>query len=686
MPRSQRCPGLRRPTLAERSAPLLALALLAPLSCAPTPPAGPGVFVLGVDGMDPVILRRMIDEGRMPNLAQLATQGGFQALGTSNPPQSPVAWSNFVTGLDPGGHGVYDFLHRDPATYLPISSATPPPEEPGASLDLFGYYIPIGGGEVVNNRTGTPWWDSLHAAGVDVEVYRVPGNYPVTPSDARTLSGMGTVDMRGGYGVYTWFTDQAIDTKGLKGDIQLVTVEDYDLDGIGDTVKGSLKGAPDLFHLPPGQIPGDGDYLTAGVTVSIDPDEDVALIRVGDATAIVREGEWSDWMDVSFDALPAGAMPLAGAVRFYAKELRPAFKLYASPVNMSAEEPPQPISTPDDFAPDLAEAMGGTFYTQGMPEETNALRDGTFDDDDYQKQVALVQEDAEAMLDVALARYRPGDATFFYLSDIDLQCHMLWRHGDPKYAGAPAHPAYEPASAATHADDVEGYYQNVDRLVGEIAHGLPADTLFVVMSDHGFQPFTRKVHLNTWLRENGWLTLKDGKTEGHIAHGDVDWSKTKAYALGFNAVYLNLQGREAEGIVAPADADRVMADLTAQLTALTDPKDGTKAILRVDRGRDVYTGPRVAEAPDLVVGYDKGYGHSDESTLGEMPAVVFEDNTSKWSGNHLMAPEVVPGVILTNRPIAGQGHDLTDVTATLYAWYGLPPVEGMKGEPVLTRP
>ncbi|MFN7143896.1 MAG: alkaline phosphatase family protein, partial [Myxococcota bacterium] len=422
------------------------------------------------------------------------------------------------------------------------------------------------------------------------------------------------------------------------------------------------------------------------VTVSIDPEEDVALVRIGDATAIVREGEWSDWMDVSFDALPAGAMPLAGAVRFYAKELRPAFKLYASPVNMSAETPPQPITTPDDFAPDLAEAMGGTYYTQGMPEETNALRDGTFDDDDYQKQVALVQEDAEAMLDVALARYRPGDATFFYLSDIDLQCHMLWRHGDPKHADAPAHPAYEPASAATHADDVEGYYQNVDRLVGEIAHSLPADTLFLVMSDHGFQPFTRKVHLNTWLRENGWLTLKDGKTEGHIAHGDVDWSKTKAYALGFNAVYLNLQGREAEGIVAPADADAVMAELTAQLTALTDPKDGAKAILRVDRGRDVYSGPRLSEAPDLVVGYDKGYGHSDESTLGEMPAAVFEDNTSKWSGNHLMAPEVVPGVILANRPIAGQGHDLTDVTATLYAWYGLPPVEGMKGAPVLTRP
>ncbi|MDP2316846.1 MAG: alkaline phosphatase family protein [Pseudomonadota bacterium] len=662
--------------------------------CPGTPPslAGPGVFVLGVDGMDPTILARMMGEGRMPNFAKLAQAGAFQPLGTSNPPQSPVAWSNFVTGLDPGGHGIYDFVHRDPETYLPISSATPPPGDAGTSLDLFGFYLPIGGGDdIVNNRTGTPWWDALHDAGVDVEVYRVPGNYPPTPSDAKVLAGMGTVDMRGGYGQYTWYTDQAVESRAhLKGDIQLVTVEDYDLDGVADTVKSTLKGPPDLFHLPPGQIPGDSDYLTVPVTVSIDPDEEVALIRAGSAQAIVREGEWTDWMDVSFDALPAGAMPLAGAVRFYAKELRPAFRLYASPVNLSAESPPQDISTPSDFASDLADVLGGQYYTQGMPEETNALKDTTFSDDDYVKQVALVQEDAEAMLDVALARFRPGDATFFYLSDIDLQCHMLWRHGDPRLApseraGAPAHPAYEAEAAAHHADDIEGYYENVDRLLGEVVAGLPTDTFLVVMSDHGFQPFTRTMNLNGWLRDNGWLTLKDGKHEGHIAQGDVDWSKTRAYGLGFNALYLNLQGREAEGIVAPGDVPAIEAQLREQLVALVDPTNSAHPVLRVDRGADIYHGARVAEAPDLVVGYDRGYGNSDESTLGEILPDILADNTSRWSGNHLMAPEVVPGVLLTNRPISGEGHDLTDITATLLAWYGVAPLPGMTGQPVLTR-
>ena len=678
---------MHRLTLAGTGLGVAALVVLGACSTERTSPARPGVFVLGVDGMDPVILRRLMDEGKAPNLEALGEAGSFQELGTSNPPQSPVAWSNFVTGLDPGGHGIYDFLHRDPHTYMPISSATPPVSDLGTSVKVGGYYLPvIPGDDILNNRSGTPWWDVLYDAGVDVEVYRIPGNYPVPESKAKTLSGMGTVDMRGGYGVYTWYTDAPPEGQHLKGDVQLVTVEDFDLDGVGDTVKGSLKGPPDLFHLEPGKLPGETDYLTVPLTVSLDPEAEVALVKVGDAQTVLKEGEWSEWLTVSFDALPMGAMPLDGTVRFYAKELRPGFKLYASPVNLSAEAPPQPISTDDDWATELADALASPFYTQGMPEETNALKDGTFDDDDYLRQVALVQKDSRELLDVALARFGRGDATFFYLSDIDLQCHMLWRHGDPKHPDAPHHPAYEPASAAQHAKDIEAFYMHVDGLVGRIRQQLPADTLLMVMSDHGFQPYTRQVHLNTWLLNHGWLTLKDGKTTGMIATGDVDWQKTKAYALGFNGVYFNVQGREGQGIVAPGEVAALQKQLRDELLAFTDPKDGARVVLRVDTGAEIYHGERLADAPDLVVGYDRNYGHSDESTLGEVRPVELEDNTSRWSGNHLMAPEVVPGVVLTSRPITGEGHDLTDVTASLLSWYGVPKLPAMRGDPFLTSP
>jgi predicted AlkP superfamily phosphohydrolase/phosphomutase len=660
----------------------LLVGLLVLAACAHEPPDKPGVFVLGVDGMDPQILRRLMDEGKMPAFAKLAAAGSFQPLGTSTPPQSPVAWSTFVTGLDPGGHGIFDFVHRDPKTYTPISSATPPPAEPGRTLELFGYYLPIGGSAPTNNRGGVPFWDSLHAAGVDVEVYRMPGAYPPTASSAKVLSGMGTVDMRGGYGVYTWFTDRPVPRqRELKGDIQLVSVQDDDLDGVPDTVRGTLKGPPDLFHLPPGKSPEANDYLATPVTIRLDPQAAVALVEVGDARAVLKQGEWSDWLEVKFHPLPGGVMSLTGMVRFYAKELRPGFQVYASPVNIAPEAPAQTISTPSRFAPDLASFLG-PFYTQGMPEETNALKDRMFSDDDYVSQVALVQHDEHAMLDLALQRFARGDMTFMYLSDIDLQCHMLWRHKDPKYPDAPPHPAYDAEAAHAHADDIEGYYRHVDGLLDEVASRLPPDTLLVVMSDHGFQPYTREVHLDAWLRDHGWLVLKDGKKTGKIATGDVDWAKTRAYGIGFNSVYLNLAGREGQGIVPPADADAVMAELSKELVAFDDPANGKQIVRRVIRGKDAFHGSRVAEAPDLIVGYDVGYGASDETTLGDVVADEIADNTSRWSGNHLMDPEVVPGIILSNHKIAGEGHGLTDVTATILAWYGVPLNAGMSGKSI----
>ena len=656
----------------------LALAACGPGErAAPERGGRPGLFVLGVDGLDPVILDRLIAEGRMPHFAALAREGSYQRLGTSNPPQSPVAWSNFVTGLDPGGHGIFDFVHRDPATYAPISSATPPAEDPGSAVEFFGYVIPLGGSEPVNNRGGTPWWDFLVAQGVDTEVYRVPGNYPVPPSRAKVLAGMGTVDMRGGYGTYTLLADRPVEADDPKGDIQRVSVQDFDLDGTPDTVEATIKGPPDLFHLRPGQAPGPGDYLTARVTVHLDPDSDTAVVKLGSGAALLREGEWSDWIDVSFDALPAGLLPLAGSVRFFAKELRPAFELYASAVNLSPADPPQVLTSPKEWVDELHAALGH-FYTLGMPEETGALRDGVFLDDDYLKQVALVQQDSRAMLDLALDRFDPGDATFVYLSDIDLQSHMLWRHADPKYPGL-GHPARDPAIAGAHAHDIERFYEDVDAALGQVRERLPEGTLLVVMSDHGFQPYTRKFHLNAWLRDQGYLVPKDGRRTGRVGLEDVDWSRSRAYGIGFNGLYLNLAGRESQGSVRPEQAAALLAEIGAKLEAERDPKNGEPVVLRAYPASEAFHGERVAEAPDLVVGYNKSYAGSDPSTLGEITEAVLEDNTSRWSGNHLIDPRLVPGVLLVNGPIAAGEHDLTDVTVSILDHYGVPPEPGMRG-------
>ncbi len=641
----------------------------------------PGIFIVGVDGMDPEILERLMSEGEMPNFAKLRAEGTFQSLATATPPQSPVAWSNFVTGMNPGGHGIFDFIHRDPATYTPISSATPPVDDPGSAIDFFGWKIPTSTPEVVNNRGGIPFWDVLKQRGVEAEVYRIPGNFPTPPSEARVLGGMGTVDVRGGFGTYTLYTDRPPADEDPKGDIQLVALQDLDLDGQAETATGVLRGPPDQFRMEPGQIPGTKDYLAKGVTIHLAPGQQTAVVEVAGSRALLLEGEWSDWMEVTYDALPLGLAPVTGTVRFYAKELGPGLQIYASPVNVSPSSPAVPLTSPDDFVTEIYEAIG-FYYTQGMPEETDALKDGVFDDDDYLKQVALVQEDTKRMVRLALERFEPGDTTFVYLSDIDLQCHMLWRHDDPKYPDAPPHPAHDPATADDHRHDIERFYKDVDDELGEIRKALPAETLLIVMSDHGFQPYTRKLHLNAWLRDNGYLALLDGKRTGQIVVGDVDWSKTKAYGLGFNGLYLNLAGREAEGIVDPAETDALVAELSQKLEAYRDPEDGARVVLRVDRASEVYSSERRAEGPDLIVGYDRGYGASDESTLGEITEGVIEDNTSRWSGNHLMSPDVVPGVLLVNRKLSGNGYDLTDLTVTILAHYGIDPVQGMVGEAI----
>ena len=669
--------------MSPRGAALLLLAF-ALAACDPAPAAAPdrpGLFVLGVDGLDPVILDRLMAEGKLPHFARLAREGSYQRLGTSNPPQSPVAWSNFVTGLDPGGHGVFDFVHRDPATYLPISSATPPVEDPGSALEFFGWVIPLSSPEVVNSRGGMPWWDVLVAHGIDTEVYRIPGNYPVPDSRAKVLAGMGTVDMRGGYGTYTLLADRPVEADDPKGDVQLVSVQDLDLDGTPDTVEATLKGPPDLFHLQPGELPGPSDYLTTRVTVHLDPASDTAVVEAGDRAVLLREGEWSDWVEVEFDALPWGLMNLRGAVRFYAMELRPGFELYVSAVNLSAASPPQPFTSPDDWVEQLYGRLG-QFYTLGMPEETSALRDGVFSDDDYLRQVALVQQDSRAMLELALDRFAPGDATFVYLSDIDLQCHMLWRHADPKYPGL-GHPARDPAIAAAHAHDIEGFYRDVDAALGRVRERLPEGTRLLVMSDHGFQPYTRKFHLNAWLREQGYLVLADGARTGRVGLEDVDWSRSRAYGIGFNGLYLNLAGREARGVVRPEEAGALLAEIGAKLEAERDPRNGEAVVLRAHPAAQAFHGERAAEGPDLVVGYNQSYAGSDPSTLGEITEAVLEDNTSRWSGNHLIDPSLVPGVLLVNAPLAAGEHDLTDVTVSILDHYGLPPVDGMLGESFL---
>ena len=645
------------------------------------PPAAPRVVVLGIDGLDPDLLAEFLREHpeRYPNFGWVVDQGGLNRLQTTTPPQSPVAWSSFITGLDPGGHGIFDFIHRDPRTREVATSITRGGVPTNIALGS-KYQLPLGGGSE-SNRSGKAFWELLAEKGICADVWRMPANFPVVPSKGWSFSGMMTPAIDSAYGQYHLFTTvPSPNAVAGAGKIELVT-------RFGNRITASLPGPPNPFHR-------DGEQETIDLRISIDPQAGAAALEFEDQSLVLKPGQWSDFVRVSFPLLPAGTSSVAGIVRFYLRALEP-FELYASPVNIDPLAPITPVSAPTDASAKVAQALG-LYYTQGMPEDVNALKDQALSDAEFMQQSNLVHDEGARMLDYALARWNAnpqGGFLFFYFSGVDLCSHMMWRHGDEKH---PLHDERLAASSdeewthrpgSTWRDVLADVYMRMDPVLGRIRERIGRDTLLIVMSDHGFESWERKFNLNTWLVQEGYLVLKPGP-ERDLAH--VDWSKSRAYGIGFNALYLNLAGREGTprdpGIVQKgAEAEALLAEIAAKLVALRDSEKGNaQPILRVDRASAIYHGARVDEAPDLVVGYNAGYGNSDASTLGRIPEKVLEDNLGgTFNGNHLMAPELVEGTLLTNGKVLEGRHGLEDMTVEILKQFGIQPGEGMRGHPVL---
>ncbi|NOT32480.1 MAG: hypothetical protein HOP15_18700 [Planctomycetes bacterium] len=679
------------------------------------------VIVLGIDGMDPEILAEVVERypEHMANFRWLIAQAdGIRSLGTSTPPQSPVAWSNFITGMNPGGHGIYDFIHRDLVHRAPAPSTTK--IEKGFTLHLPGSYKLDIGADSPSNRSGEAFWTTLRSHGVPADIWRIPANFPVEASQGVSFSGMMTPALDSAYGQCTFFTTDPM----RKVDLDYSkTVQIQEFQGIIENTTLSGPGNPFKEGNPSEQF---------AFKMYVDRDADAAILYAGDPAdgvekVVLRPGEWSDFLRLDFQLLPLGMMSMSGICRFYLRSLSPNVELYASAINFDPESPPAPVSEPSDASAELTKEIG-RYYTQGMAEDVNALKNGVLYEGEFMQQVTLVHHETMDMLDYALERFvekgKQG-LLFFYFSEIDLCSHMMWRHGDEAHPGHDADLAAKDASAwtgregSTIGDTVEDMYMRLDPALGRVREKLGDDVTIVVMSDHGFAPFHREFSLNTWLVDNGYLVLKEGLEKErpkddpqhrdvylfsdlhHRFPGQVDWSKTRAYGMGFNGLYLNLKGREQDdpetpedeaGIVSlGAETEALLAELKAKLEAVIDPKTSKHPILRCDLAGKVYSGARLSEAPDLIVGYDSGYGNSDASSTGRIPHELLLDNSLEnhggklgtFNGNHLMHPDVVPGVLLSNRPVREGSFDLEDLTVEILHQYGIEKPEHMKGSPVL---
>jgi predicted AlkP superfamily phosphohydrolase/phosphomutase len=616
-----------------------------------TQATGRKVIVLGFDGMDYQLTRELIAQGRLPNLAKLAQTGSFAPLGSSIPPQSPVAWSTFITGVDPGQHAIFDFIHRDAKTLEPYLSTTKT-EGAGRSIKIGKYQFPLSGGKVELLRRGQAFWEPLERQGVATHIIRMPANFPPSGTATRELSGMGTPDLLGTYGTFSFFTSEpfAFGGKSVSGGTVVP------VDASGGVVRASLEGPDNPFLAEP-------EKTRAEFVCYIDAGHRFVKIVAGSEERLLKIGEWSDW--VPLELKMAAFQKLHAEARFYLKQLDPYFELYASPLDLDPLNPALPISTPGSYAAELAESTG-RFYSQGMPEETKGLKTGVLSRDEFLAQAKIAGDEVKAQFHHVLDGFRDG-LLFYYFGNVDQVSHMMWRARDP------GHPAYDAATDARYAHVIDDLYVGLDQIVGEAAARLGPSDLLVVMSDHGFTSWRRSFHLNSWLRDNGYLAVRNPYLREDPGNfGNVDWTKTRAYALGLNGLYINVKGREGSGIVAPADRAALARELAARLLTVVDPWTNQPAITKVFQREEAYQLRGTEDiAPDLIVGYAKGMRGSDESALGGLPREVIVDNTDQWNGDHCMDPDAVPGVLFTSRALAKKAPNLQSLASAIVAEFGV---------------
>jgi len=611
------------------------------------------VIILGMDGLDPGIIEKMMTEGELPHFKALKDSGSYSRLQTVLPAQSPVAWSTFATGLNPGGHGLYDFLWRHTDSYMPdlaLSELKSP-----KTLNILGMKVPLGKPRFENRRKGKTMWAYTSEAGVPTTVIHCPVTFPAEEVSGAMLSGMGVPDLLGTQGTFHFYSDNLSSAKAQGGKQVSVAV----LDGRVETVFKGPRGV-------------DGKEIEVPVEVKIDPDKNGAELRVAGETTHLKLREWSPWLRIRFSA--KGISPVEGMSRFYLRSLLPEFRLYVSALNFTPENPVFPISYPNDYAKQLKDAIGD-FHTLGMPHDTWALNEGAMDEEMFLEQSQAVLDEETAMLKHELPRFKDG-LFVFVVETPDRVQHMFWRAVDK------SHPLYSEEVASRYGSVIPDAYRKMDAILGLVMRYVDDRTTLLVLSDHGFKSFRRAVHLNSWLRDNGFLTYKEGGQggAGREFFAGVDWQRTKAYAVGLGSIYLNLAGREKLGSVkAGAEADEVKRRIAEGLKGLKDGAAGKPVVRAVHLGEAIFEGEAASDAPDLLVGFEDGYRASWQTALGASPAAQLEDNLKKWSGDHIIDSELVPGILFSNKKIMKPNPSLYDLLPTVLSLYQIKIPGDMRG-------
>ena len=686
----------------RKSVRLLAITLvgvaLCALACSGGTRRGPSKFnkklvILGFDGMDPHLLKKWMDEGKLPNISKLAQGGGMFPLQTTHSPESPTAWASFATGVNAGKHNIYDFLVRDTSSYLPdlgMVTRTPP-------KFLFNYF-PVSKPKLTSTRGGTSFWVTAGKEGVRSDILTVPVTFP--PEDVENgelLSGLPLPDIRGTMGTFSYYaTDLSRYEEGnteMGGILKRLIVEN-------DTASSDIEGPPSpivrqkieaIRHKGPTLSESDRAQLAelqavqdvrVPFTVRWNRSGKMATLSVQDRTIALERGKWTPWIDLTFKV--NALVRVHGMVQMLLINADNELQLYVSPVNFKPDEPPVPMSSPASFAGDLYKAVGN-YRTLGWAEATWALNENRMDEKTFMDDL-MVAFDDRAKVILNRVDQKDWDLLVGVIESTDRVQHMMWRLIDPQ------HPLYDAALAAQFGDSIERVYKRADDFVGEIVRRVGPDVPVMIVSDHGFHSWRKAVNLDTWLVQNGYMVMKgqsaDKKLSDLFGGGtfweNVDWTRTRAYAMGIGQIYFNLRGREAQGIVSPgAEATALADELARKLLTMTDPEDGSPIIRAVYKRDDIYSGPFINNASELQVGMNEGYRVSWQTTLGGSPPGIVYKNDRKWSADHGGYDyAITSGILVTSQGINTKDPRIIDIAPTVLRYFGLSVPTDIDGKPL----
>jgi predicted AlkP superfamily phosphohydrolase/phosphomutase len=559
-----------------------------------------------------------------------------------------VAWASIATGNNPGHHGIFDFLGRRVTDYMPelaILKMNP--------KNVFGkresMFLPV--------MQGNAFWDHTSANNIPSTILKWPMTFQPKQNQAKLYAGLGVPDIKGGLGRYAFYTTRDI-SKNEEG-IEKVIKVNVNSNRIGTYISG-----PNVAKLKAREA------AKINLIINLSDNSKIEMNLDG-KKVILDKGRWSDWIEVNFKL---GFMKtVSGIVKFYLNQVNPEFELYMTPVQINPKDPAFVISSPDDYVRELSKEVG-YFYTLGMPEDTKAVEEGRTDEEAFITMCDEIVDEQEQMLWYELNRFKEGLLASAFFSTDRIQ-HIFWVTKDPK------HPLYDKAYAEKYGHVIDDYYRKMDRILGEVTQQADDRTALMVFSvmvfsDHGFSSFRRTVHINSWLVQNGFMTLTQKVTKNDKDGGGlfryVDWNNTQAYALGFGSIYLNIKGREKQGVIETgSDAESVSDKIVSELTKLIDPKDGQSVVKNVYRNDSIYSGGQLNNSPDLVIGFQDGFRVSWQTAIGGSPVEIIEDNLKKWSGDHIIDPSIVPGILLTNFNINKENPHQTDIAPTVLSCFGM---------------